>query len=56
MKTNENVIVIFGGSSGIGEALTIGLAEHGHIVVPVSHTRVKVDNVCQKLDEQHFSY
>ncbi|MFX1535860.1 MAG: SDR family NAD(P)-dependent oxidoreductase [Promethearchaeota archaeon] len=49
MSNNDKVAVIFGGSSGIGKAITLGLAENGSIVVPVSRTQSKVNDVVEEL-------
>jgi NAD(P)-dependent dehydrogenase (short-subunit alcohol dehydrogenase family) len=34
LDISNRVAVVIGGTSGIGKALTIGLAEHGAIVIP----------------------
>jgi len=47
----HKVAVVIGGTSGIGEALSIGLAKAGADVVATSRNRSKVENVCKKISD-----
>ncbi len=44
------VVVIIGGTSGIGRALALGLAEHGAAVVPSGRRQNYVDEVCREIE------
>lgn len=56
LHDKEVITVIFGGSSGIGASLTLGLAEYGHTVIPVSRTKFKVNNIVQELDKRGLKH
>lgn len=44
------VAVVFGGSSGLGRAIALGLAEHGAHVVPSARRRELLENVCAAIE------
>src|SRR3974377_932525 len=44
------VAVVIGGTTGIGRALSIGLAEHGAVVVPSSRRLECVQAVCREIE------
>lgn len=47
---SSRVAVVLGGTSGIGRALSIGLAEHGADVVPSGRRESHVDEVCRAIE------
>jgi NAD(P)-dependent dehydrogenase (short-subunit alcohol dehydrogenase family) len=44
------VAVVIGGTSGIGRALALGLAEHGASVIPSGRRKNLVDEVCRAIE------
>ncbi|WP_213996821.1 SDR family NAD(P)-dependent oxidoreductase [Tepidanaerobacter syntrophicus] len=46
----NKVAIVTGGSRGIGKAISLGLAEAGADVVPVSRTKAAVDEVCNLIE------
>ena len=51
MSNHKPVKVVFGGTSGIGPAITLGFAEDGSIVVPMSRSIEKVNSTLQTLEK-----
>jgi NAD(P)-dependent dehydrogenase (short-subunit alcohol dehydrogenase family) len=43
------VAVVFGGASGLGKAIAIGLAEHGADVIPTGRRRELLERICGEL-------
>jgi NAD(P)-dependent dehydrogenase (short-subunit alcohol dehydrogenase family) len=43
-------VVVIGGTSGIGRALSVGLAGHGAVVVPSSRRTGHVEDVCREIE------
>jgi NAD(P)-dependent dehydrogenase (short-subunit alcohol dehydrogenase family) len=54
MKTSldlsNRVAVVMGGTSGIGRAIAIGLAEHGADVVPTGRRQDLLEGVCREIE------
>jgi NAD(P)-dependent dehydrogenase (short-subunit alcohol dehydrogenase family) len=46
------VAVVFGGSSGLGRAIALGLAEHGADVVPSARRVELLESVCRNIDSR----
>jgi NAD(P)-dependent dehydrogenase (short-subunit alcohol dehydrogenase family) len=46
----SRVAVVIGGTTGIGRALAIGLAEHGAAVVPSSRRLERVEAACREIE------
>ena len=46
---SERVAVVVGATSGLGRAITIGLAEHGAHVIPTGRRRAQVEEVCAEV-------
>ncbi len=47
---SSRVAVVLGGTSGIGRALAVGLAQHGADVVPSGRREANVDEVCRAIE------
>ncbi len=47
---SSRVAVVLGGTSGIGRAIALGLAEHGADVVPSGRRESHVNDVCQAVE------
>jgi NAD(P)-dependent dehydrogenase (short-subunit alcohol dehydrogenase family) len=50
LDISNRVAVVVGGTSGIGRALAIGLAEHGAHVVPSGRRMDKLAEVCREIE------
>jgi NAD(P)-dependent dehydrogenase (short-subunit alcohol dehydrogenase family) len=46
------IAVVFGGSSGLGRAIALGLAEHGADVVPAARRAQLLDSVCADIESR----
>jgi NAD(P)-dependent dehydrogenase (short-subunit alcohol dehydrogenase family) len=51
LDLSNRVAVVVGGTSGIGRAIAIGLAEQGADVVPTGRREQQVDHVCTEVEE-----
>jgi NAD(P)-dependent dehydrogenase (short-subunit alcohol dehydrogenase family) len=49
LDLSGKVAVVFGGSSGLGKAISLGLAEHGADVVPTARRAEMVAAVCEQV-------
>lgn len=49
LDISGRVAVVIGGTSGIGRALAVGLAEHGASVVPTGRRGDKLQDVCREI-------
>lgn len=52
LELNGKVAVVIGGTSGIGRALALGLAEAGADVVSTSRTMSKVESVAREIEDR----
>jgi NAD(P)-dependent dehydrogenase (short-subunit alcohol dehydrogenase family) len=50
MDLEGRVAVVIGGTSGLGEAVAVGLAEAGADVVPTGRRRDKIEGVCARIE------
>lgn len=44
------VAVVIGGTSGLGQAIALGMAQAGATVVPVGRRRARLDSVCDEIE------
>jgi NAD(P)-dependent dehydrogenase (short-subunit alcohol dehydrogenase family) len=51
LDLTDRVAVVAGGTSGIGRALAIGLAQHGAHVVPTGRNAPRIESVCGEIEE-----
>ena len=49
LDISNRVAVVIGGTSGIGRALAMGLAEHGADVVPTGRRADRLEDVCREI-------
>jgi NAD(P)-dependent dehydrogenase (short-subunit alcohol dehydrogenase family) len=50
LDLSKRVAVVIGGTSGLGRAIAVGLAEHGADVVPTGRRSSNVDEVCRQIE------
>lgn len=50
LDLTERVAVVIGGTSGIGRAIAVGLAQHGGHVVPTGRRKEQVEAVCSEVE------
>jgi NAD(P)-dependent dehydrogenase (short-subunit alcohol dehydrogenase family) len=50
LDLTDRVAVVIGGTSGIGRALALGLAEHGAHVVPTGRRQEHVETACRQIE------
>lgn len=48
----ERTAVVMGGTSGLGEALAVGLASHGATVVPAGRREERLKRVCDRIEAE----
>ena len=51
LDLTDRVAVVIGGTSGIGQAMALGLAEHGAHVIPTGRRAEKVESTCQQIED-----
>jgi len=51
LDLNGRIAVVMGGTSGIGRAIALGLAEHGADVVPSGRRMPELEAVCQTIEQ-----
>src|SRR5579883_2127146 len=50
LDISKRIAVVIGGTSGIGRALVLGLAEHGATVVPSGRREDRIAEVCAAIE------
>jgi NAD(P)-dependent dehydrogenase (short-subunit alcohol dehydrogenase family) len=50
LDITDRVAVVIGGTSGIGRALSVGLAKHGAHVVPTGRRMSEIESVCKEIE------
>ena len=50
LDLTDRVAVVIGGTTGIGRALAVGLAEHGAHVVPAGRREEHIETACQQIE------
>ena len=51
LDLTDRVAVVFGGTSGLGKEIAIGLAEHGAHVVPAGRREERLKQVCEEISK-----
>jgi NADP-dependent 3-hydroxy acid dehydrogenase YdfG len=52
LDLTDRVAVVFGGTSGLGKEIAIGLAEHGAHVVPAGRREELLQQACEEISKQ----
>jgi NAD(P)-dependent dehydrogenase (short-subunit alcohol dehydrogenase family) len=50
LDLTDRVAVVIGGTSGLGRAMGVGLAEHGVHVVPCGRRQQNVESACREIE------
>lgn len=50
LDISDRVAVVIGATSGLGQAIAVGLAEHGADVVPTGRREPQVEEVCRQIE------